>query len=340
MIITKTPFRISFFGGGTDYPAWLKENNGSVIGTTINKYCYISCRVLPPFFEHKHRIVYSVVENVKTVSEIQHPSVRAALEYIGIDDGIEIHHDGDLPAKTGLGSSSSFTVGLLHALYAMKGVMLSKKQLASEAIHIEKNILKENVGLQDQILVSTGGFKKIAFTSESAFQETPITIHDKRLNELKSHLMLFFTGISRFASSIAGKKIKNIPKKKYELALMCEMVEEAISIITSGKNICEFGQLLNESWKLKRTLTDNITNSFIDNIYDNAMETGAIGGKILGAGGGGFMLIFAKPQDQTRIKKRLKKFLCVPFDFEKHGSQVIVFQPESSGFNYPNHGCL
>ena len=152
--------------------------------------------------------------------------------------------------------------------------------------------------------------------------------------------MLFFTGISRFASSIAGKKIENIPKKKYELALMREMVEEAISIITSGKNICEFGQLLNESWKLKRTLTDNITNSFIDNIYDNAMETGALGGKILGAGGGGFMLIFAKPQDQTRIKKRLKKFLCVPFDFEKHGSQVVVFQPESSDFNYPNHGCL
>jgi D-glycero-alpha-D-manno-heptose-7-phosphate kinase len=338
MIITKTPFRISFFGGGTDYPAWLKENNGSVIGTTINKYCYISCRVLPPFFEHKHRIVYSIVENVKTVSEIQHPSVRAALEYIGIDDGIEIHHDGDLPAKTGLGSSSSFTVGLLHALYAMKGVMLSKKQLASEAIHIEKNILKENVGLQDQILVSTGGFKKIEFASESVFQETPIIIHDGRLNELKSHLMLFFTGISRFASSIAGKKIKNIPKKKYELALMREMVEEAISIITSGKDICEFGQLLNESWKLKRTLTDNITNSFIDNIYDNAMETGALGGKILGAGGGGFMLIFAKPQDQTRIRKRLKKFLCVPFDFEKHGSQVIVFQPEPLDFNHPNHG--
>ena len=340
MIITKTPFRISFFGGGTDYPAWLKENNGSVIGTTINKYCYISCRVLPPFFENKHRIVYSIVENVKTISEIQHPSVRAVLEYMGIDDGIEIHHNGDLPARTGLGSSSSFTVGLLHALYAMKGVMLSKKKLASEAIHIEKNILKENVGLQDQILVSTGGFKKIEFASESVFQETPIIIHDGRLNELKSHLMLFFTGISRFASSIAGEKIKNIPKKKYELTLMREMVEEAISIITSGKNICEFGQLLNESWKLKRTLTDNITNSFIDNIYNNAMETGAIGGKILGAGGGGFMLIFAKPQDQTRIKKRLKKFLCVPFDFEKHGSQVIVFQPESSGFNYPNHGCL
>jgi D-glycero-alpha-D-manno-heptose-7-phosphate kinase len=320
MIITKTPFRISFFGGGTDYPAWLKENNGSVIGTTINKYCYISCRVLPPFFEHKHRIVYSIVENVKTVSEIQHPSVRAALEYMGIDDGIEIHHDGDLPAKTGLGSSSSFTVGLLHALYAMKGVMLSKKQLASEAIHIEKNILKENVGLQDQILVSTGGFKKIEFASESVFQETPIIVHDGRLNELKSHLMLFFTGISRFASSIAGKKIENIPKKKYELALMREMVEEAISIITSGKNICEFGKLLNESWKLKRTLTDNITNSFIDNIYDNAMETGAIGGKILGAGGGGFMLLFAKPQDQTRIKKQHKSTTASPQYFSSNCS--------------------
>ena len=340
MIITKTPFRISFFGGGTDYPAWLGENKGSVLGTTINKYCYISCRSLPPFFEHKHRIVYSKVENVKTVSEIQHPSVRAVLEYMGVDVGMEIHHDGDLPARAGLGSSSSFTVGLLHALYAMKGEMPPKIRLASEAIHIEKDILRENVGLQDQIFASEGGFIKIDFIDEKNFYTSPVTISSGRLEELQSHLMLFFTGISRYASNVAGKKIENIPNKKKELSRMYEMVEEGLSILTGESNICEFGALLNESWKLKRSLGDSITSPFIDSVYENAMNAGAVGGKLLGAGGGGFMLIFAKPQDQTRIKKRLKKFLCVPFDFEKHGSQVIVFQPESSGFNYPNHGCL
>ncbi|SVE05851.1 uncharacterized protein METZ01_LOCUS458705, partial [marine metagenome] len=216
MIITKTPFRISFFGGGTDYPAWCNENKGSVLGTTIDKYCYISCRRLPPFFSNKHRIVYSKIEAVQSVSEIEHPAVRAALEYMSVTDGMEIHHDGDLPARTGLGSSSSFTVGLLHALYAMKGEMLSKKRLALEAIHIERNILKEHVGLQDQILVSIGGFNKIDFADENTFQETHITIHKEKLDELKSHLMLFFTGISRFASDIAKEKIKSIPKKKKE----------------------------------------------------------------------------------------------------------------------------
>ena len=340
MIITKTPFRISFFGGGTDYPAWFNENKGSVLGTTIDKYCYISCRCLPPFFEHKHRIAYSKVETVKTVSEIQHPAVRAILEYMGINNGMEIHHDGDLPARTGLGSSSSFTVGLLHALYAMKGEMLSKKRLALEAIHIEKDILKENVGLQDQVFASVGGFKKIDFIDKATFHEMPITIANKRFDELRDHLMLFFTGISRFASTIAEKKIKNIPNRKKELTLMCEMVEEGISILTSDTNLCEFGQLLHESWKLKRSLSDGITTPFIDDIYSSAMDAGAIGGKLLGAGGGGFMLIFAKPQDQPAIKKRLRKFLSVPFEFDRLGSQVIVFQPGILDINYPNHGSL
>ena len=338
MIITKTPYRISFFGGGTDYPAWLKENNGAVLGTTINKYCYISCRTLPPFFEHKHRIVYSKVENVKTVSEIQHPSVRAALEYMNVDGGMEIHHDGDLPARAGLGSSSSFTVGLLHALYAMKGEMPEKKHLANEAIHIEKDILKENVGLQDQIFASEGGFIRIDFNDEKKFNTSPITIHNKRLKELESHLMLFFTGISRYASTVAGKKIENIPKKKKELSQMLEMVDEAISILTHDTDISEFGKLLHESWKLKRSLSDSVTTSFINEIYSSAMDAGAIGGKLLGAGGGGFMLIFAKPQDQPKIKKRLNKFLSVPFEFDRLGSQVIVFQPDTLIANYLENG--
>ena len=310
------------------------------MGTTINKYCYISCRLLPPFFEHKHRIVYSKVETVKTISEIQHPAVRATLEYMGINNGMEIHYDGDLPARAGLGSSSSFTVGLLHALYAMKGEMLSKKRLASEAIHIEKDILKENVGLQDQVFASVGGFKKIDFINGNTFHEIPITVINERFNELRDHLMLFFTGISRFASNIAEKKIENIPNRKKELTLMCEMVDEGISILTSDTNICEFGKLLHESWKLKRSLSDNITTSFIDDVYSSAMDAGAIGGKLLGAGGGGFMLIFAKPQNQPEIKKRLRKFLSVPFEFDRLGSQVIVFQPDALDLNYPYHGFL
>lgn len=329
MIITKTPFRISFFGGGTDYPAWLNENKGSVLGTTIDKYCYINCRRLPPFFSNKHRIVYSKIEAVQSVSEIKHPSVRATLEYMGITDGMEIHHDGDLPARTGLGSSSSFTVGLLHALYGMKGKMPSKQSLAIEATHIEKNILKENVGLQDQIFASEGGFMKIEFFDEQNFHTSPITLHNERLTELQSHLMLFFTGISRFASNIAGKKIENIPNKKKELTRMYEMVEEAISILTTSTNICEFGKLLDESWKLKRSLCDSITTPVIDDMYTSATSAGAIGGKLLGAGGGGFMLLFAKPQDQPEIKRRLKNFLFVPFKFDKLGSQVIVFQPST-----------
>ena len=327
MIITKTPFRISFFGGGTDYPAWLNEHKGSVLGTTIDKYCYISCRHLPPFFSNKHRIVYSKIEAVQSVSEIQHPAVRATLEYMGITEGMEIHHDGDLPARTGLGSSSSFTVGLLHALYAMNGKMPSKKSLALEAIHIEKNILKENVGLQDQIFASVGGLNKIDFINESTFHEFPITIHSKRLEEFRDHLMLFYTGVSRYASNIAGEKIKNIPNRKKELALMYEMVEEGLSILTGESNICEFGALLNESWKLKRSLGDSITSPFIDSVYENAMNAGAVGGKLLGAGGGGFMLIFAQPQDQPKIKQCLKNLLSVPFNFESLGSQVIVSQP-------------
>ena len=340
MIITKTPFRISFFGGGTDYPTWLNEHKGSVLGTTIDKYCYISCRHLPPFFSNKHRIVYSKIEAVQSVSEIQHPAVRATLEYMGITEGMEIHHDGDLPAKAGLGSSSSFTVGLLHALYGMKGEMPPKIRLASEAIHIEKDILRENVGLQDQIFASEGGFIKIDFIDEKNFYTSPVTISSGRLEELQSHLMLFFTGISRYASNVAGKKIENIPNKKKELSQMYEMVEEGVSILTSNTDVCEFGKLLHESWKLKRSLSDSVTTPLVDSIYSSARDAGAIGGKLLGAGGGGFMLIFAKPQDQPKIKESLKDFLSVPFEFDRLGSQVIVFQPETLGSHYPDHGSL
>ncbi|MDR4498225.1 MAG: hypothetical protein MRK02_09945 [Candidatus Scalindua sp.] len=328
MIISKTPFRISFFGGGTDYPVWYRENGGDVLATTIDKYCYISCRYLPPFFEHKHRIVYSKIDNVKNISEIKHPAVRAILEYMKIDKGMEIHHDGDLPARTGIGSSSSFTVGMLHALYALKGTMPNKTQLANEAIHIERNVLEEHVGSQDQVLAANGGFKRIRFNHEDSFDIIPITIGKIKMQSLHDHLMLYFTGISRFASEIAKTQIENIPKKKQELSTMQQMVNEAISILNGNESLAEFGKLLHESWKLKMSLSDKISNSHIEEIYNVAREAGAIGGKLLGAGGGGFLLLFARPEDQPSIKKQLGKLIRVPFNFENQGSQIVVYEPD------------
>lgn len=329
MIISRTPFRISFFGGGTDYPVWYRENEGAVLATTIDKYCYITCRYLPPFFEHKYRIVYSEIEGVKEISEIEHPSARATLQFMNITDGVEIHHDGDLPARTGLGSSSSFTVGLLHALYALKGIMPTKMQLAQDAINIEQNIIKENVGSQDQILASFGGFNKITFNADNSFHVNPMIVSNDKLQQLQNHLMFYFTGFSRFASDIAKSQVENTNNKKHELWIMRQMVDEAILILNNGKrDITEFGTLLHESWKLKKSLSDKISNPQIDAIYESAREAGAIGGKLIGAGGGGFILIFAKPEDQHKIKENLKGLLSVPFKFDYQGSQIIVYQPE------------
>lgn len=331
MIISRTPFRISFFGGGTDYPAWYEDNGGAVLATTINKYCYISCRYLPPFFDHKHRIVYSKIENVKDVSEIQHPAVKAALEFKGVKEGVEIHHDGDLPARTGLGSSSSFTVGLLHAIYALKGIMPSKQVLASEAIHVERNILKEHVGSQDQVLAAYGGFNKISFNSDHTFQVSPVILNQARLQQLQDHLMLYFTGLSRHASEIAKKQIENTNKKKAELLAMHKMVDEALNILCDGnRSILDFGRLLHESWRLKKSLTDAISTPYVDEIYNAAHSAGAVGGKLLGAGGGGFMVFFSRPEEQPKIKERLKGLLLVPFKFETSGSQIVVYQPDLS----------
>jgi len=327
MIISRTPFRISFFGGGTDYKEWFEENGGSVLATTIDKYCYITCRYLPPFFEHKSRIIYSKMEQIQNIDEIQHPSVRETLRFMNIKKGVEIHHDGDLPARTGLGSSSSFTVGLLHALYALKGVMPSKVQLAKDAIYIEQEMIKENVGCQDQALAATGGFNKIEFGGSNHLNVRPITISKERLDLLQDHLMLFYSGLSRTASEIAGEQIKNIPRKKKELKTMYQMVDEAINILNGNGDITAFGKLLDENWKLKRSLCDRISNSYIDNIYDVALNSGAIGGKLLGAGGGGFVLFFVNPKNQSKLKAKLKSLLYVPFRFENLGSQIIFYQP-------------
>lgn len=325
MIISRTPFRVSFFGGGTDYPAWTKERPGAVLGTSINKYCYLTCRRLPPFFEYRSRILYSRVEHVQKLDEIQHPAVREALRFMNIDEGVEIHHDGDLPARTGLGSSSSFTVGLLNALHGLKGVMPSKMDLALGAIEVEQNRCRENVGAQDQVLAAFGGFNRIDFVPGRPIQVTPVIIPAPRLEALQSHLLLFFTGFSRLATEVAGDVVQAIPARKNELTRLLELLEEAVKVLNGGSDLAEFGNLLHEAWQLKRALSPRVSSPAIDGLYERARKAGAIGGKLLGAGGGGFMLVFARPEDHAAIRRELSGFLHVPFRFEFLGSQIIFF---------------
>jgi D-glycero-alpha-D-manno-heptose-7-phosphate kinase len=328
MIITRTPFRISFFGGGTDYPLWYRQHGGAVLATTIDKYCYISCRPLPPFFEHKHRIVYSNIENVRCTDAIVHPAVRAILSWANVTDGLEIHHDGDLPARSGLGSSSSFTVGLVHVLYAMRGHLASKQTLANDAIHIEQNLIGESVGSQDQISAAYGGFNLIEFHRESSFSVSPIIISNSRKTELHSHLMLCFTGFSRFSNEIAKSKIQNFNNREVELLHIRRMVDQALEILgDTNIPIEEFGKLLDESWQLKKNLSEKISSPEIDKIYSAARMAGAIGGKILGAGGGGFMLLFARPEKHAAIRASLSNLVHVTFSFDDTGSRVVLYQP-------------
>lgn len=329
MIITQTPLRISFFGGGTDYPVWYKENGGAVLSTTINKYCYISCRYLPPFFNYKYRIRYVEREETQTVDEIKHNSVRECLKFINLNHGIEMVHTSDIPARSGVGSSSAFTVGFLQALNALKGKMVTKRQLARDAINVEHNLIKENVGTQDQVAVVFGGLNKIDFGGDDEFYVSPITITKEKVELLQSHLMMFFSGFSRNASDIAGEQIKKTPALKNELHEMKEMVNKAVEILNSDScDIKEFGKLLHESWQIKRSLTHRISSNEIDAIYETACRAGALGGKLLGAGGGGFILIFAEPAVQSRIKEKLKNTVYVPFCFEKLGSQVIMYSTQ------------
>ncbi len=329
MIISRTPFRVSFFGGGTDYPGWYEDHQGAVLATTIDKYCYITCRYLPPFFEHKSRIIYSIIEHVqKDIDDIKHPAVREVFRFLNIHDGIEIHHDGDLPARSGLGSSSSFTVGLLNAIYALKGIMPTKERLAKEAIHIEQDLCKENVGCQDQVLAAYGGFNFIEFGGNQHLHVRRVTIPQQQMDFLQNHLMMFFTGFARTASEIAAQQVQNIPKKQKELSEMYQMVLTATDILNSN-DLSGLGKLLNESWQIKRSLSNKITTPHIDELYNAAMDAGADGGKLLGAGGGGFLLMFVKPERQNKVRERLKKFLEIPFKFETLGSQIIFYQPDS-----------
>ena len=324
MIICKTPFRISFFGGGTDYPAWIRDHGGAVLGTTIDKYTYITCRYLPSFFDHKYRIVYSQMENVKSIDDIVHPSVRECIRFSGVQTGLEIHHDSDLPARSGLGSSSAFTVGLLNCLNSLKGESISINTLAKDAIHVEQDLIGENVGCQDQVHAAYGGFNLIEFIKNGNFKVNPMIIKNETIHAIQDHCLLFFTGISRFASMIAKDQIENIPKKTNELFEMMSMVNTAKNILESKKvDIDDFGLLLHENWKIKRFLSNSITNDKIDEIYSLGRKAGALGGKLLGAGSGGFILFFAKPTSHIRIKKTLKSLLHVPFKFEKNGTNVI-----------------
>ncbi|OGP15323.1 MAG: kinase [Deltaproteobacteria bacterium GWA2_55_10] len=328
MIISRTPHRISFFGGGTDYPSWYRENGGKVLGAAIDKYCYISCRELPPFFKHRHRIAYSKVETVTEMDEIQHPSVKETLKYMNIGYGLEIHHDGDIPARSGMGSSSAFTVGLLKALYAIEGRIISKESLYKEAIHIEQDLIKENVGSQDQVWAACGGLNTIEFMQNNSIVVKPIIMEGERLKLFESKFMLFFTGISRNASEIAEEQIQNTARNKAELREMQKLVDEAEKILTSENgDFTSFGRLLDSTWKLKRRLSRKISSGEIDDVYGTAIKNGAVGGKLLGAGGGGFILFYVEPEERQRLKDALKGYLHIPFRFEFNGSEIIVYKP-------------
>lgn len=329
MVITRTPLRVSFFGGGTDYPVWYREHGGAVLSTTIDKCCYITCRYLPPFFEYHSRISYSRVENVGRNDAITHPSVRGCLEYLGIREGVEIHHVADLPARTGLGTSSAFTVGLLLGLYALRNQMRDKHTLAKEAIHVEQEMLQEAVGAQDQVSAAYGGFNRIDFRPDGSIDAVRIPMSQARLADLEQHLALYFTGFSRIASEIAQEQLRVTPQKKKELETMRQLVDDAEKVVTNpNQSLDEFGRLLHESWKIKRSLTQKITSSSIDEIYEAGLNAGAIGGKLLGAGGGGFMLFYVPPERRQALRTRLKHLLCVPFAFSNRGSQVVVYEPE------------
>jgi len=328
LIISRTPFRISFFGGGTDYPAWYSEHGGAVLATTIDRYCYISVRELPPFFDHRFRVVYSIVENVKEIGDIQHPAVRGVLEWMKVSKGLEIHHDGDLPARSGLGSSSAFTVGLINAVHALDGHHVSKEKLANEAIHVEQCVLHERVGLQDQVSAAFGGFNHITIAQNGTYSVTPMVLPVERLQALQSHLMLVFTGISRTANEVAETVVTNLKNKAAEMKTMQEMVDHAISIISSPKtDLLDLGRLMKEAWQLKRALSDRVTNWTVDDLLDTAIRAGAVGGKLLGAGGGGFMLLFVRPEDHDKVRAALNKLITVPFKFEMSGGRIVLYQP-------------
>ena len=328
MIITRTPFRLSFFGGGTDYNPWYQKHGGIVLATAIKQYCYLTVRLLPPYFDHKTRIVYSKIESINKISEIKHPSVRACLSYLKISDGLEIHHDGDLPARSGLGSSSSFTVGLLNALHALNKNMISPKDLASEAIHVEQNIINESVGIQDQIMAAHGSFRIIKMGPGKHWNVNSMLLRDDYYKEVESHIILGFSGISRYAEENAKKKVQNIRSGKTieQLHAMTELAHEGIQAFKTHESLDLIGSLMDKNWQLKRQLADGVSGEWMDDLYQTAIKNGAFGGKLMGAGGGGFFYFIAPPSKHQQIREALSQIkLWVPFKMDHSGSQVIFY---------------
>lgn len=325
MIITKTPFRMSFFGGGTDLPEFFNEYGGSVISTSFDKYCYVNVRHLPRFFEYKTEVVYSKMERVTTVNEIAHPAIREAMKYLDMHE-IRLTYEGDLPARSGLGTSSSFAVGMLSAFYALKGKYVDKKKLAKDAIYLERSLCNEAGGWQDQVAASFGGLNRINF-HEDDFHVQPIIIRPERKKRLNENLLLFFTGFTHFSAEVqASNRSKDTTKEKQE---MLQLVDEAERILTDDKSdLDEFGKLLDHTWKLKRKTGSGISTDYIDQLYERGTKAGALGGKLLGAGGGGFLMFYVPPDRQERVCIAMADLLHVPFEFEDGGSKVIYFVPE------------
>ncbi len=327
MIITKTPFRMSFFGGGTDFPEFYRENGGAVISSTFDKYCYVNVRHLPRFFDYSTELSYSRIERVNNLEEIRHPAIREAMKYLNMHE-LRLTYEADLPARSGLGTSSSFAVGMLCAFYALKGKYVDKRRLANDAIFLERELCKEAGGVQDQIAAAFGGLNKISFDIEG-YTVNPIIISPERKEQLNRNLMLFFTGFSRFSSDIQESAQKTMKDRKQQLLEMLELVDEAEKVLVSEMNLKEFGKLLDYTWKLKRGITDKVSTNFIDDIYKKAIQAGAIGGKLLGAGGGGFLLFYVEEEEKKRnVKKALENLLYVPFQFEDAGVQVIHYTSE------------
>jgi len=339
MIISRTPFRVSFFGGGTDYRGWFQEHGGAVLTSTVNYYCYLTCRFMPQFFEHKSRVVWSQIELVKDHDEIAHPVVKAILQHLNIERGVEIFHHGDLPARSGLGSSSAFTVGLLHALHALLGKLTSKRELAEQAIMVEQQLLAENVGVQDQIETAFGGLNRIDIRTDGTFEVRPIVLPAERLTALQDRLVMFYTGISRHASEIAAEQVASIPRTTPQLHKIRALVDQAESVL-GGNDISDFGRILHESWMMKKSLSARIAPGSIDEMYDCGLAAGASGGKLLGAGGGGFLLFFVEPEKRAGLVKALSHLLEVPVAFDRSGTQIIFYEPdEIAGRQLPANGA-
>lgn len=323
MIISKTPYRVSFFGGGTDYPFWFKKNKGLIIGTSIDKYCYITLRSLPPFFNNKHRLVWSKIETVDNYSQIEHPAIRECLKLYNIKNGLEIHHVGDLPARSGIGSSSSFAVGLISALNCYKKNKNSKKEIAKRAIMFEQKILKEVVGVQDQIFASHGGFLSISINENSDYSISNLIKKNPIIKDLENHITLMYTGVSRYSSNIAIKQKQDFNKKNEAYETLYQLTKEAKNVIENQFSIKDLGLILDETWKIKKTLSNKISNKLIDEIYEVAKHCGVYGGKIIGAGGGGFILFLTNKNSKKKLKSKLKNFLEVPIKFENEGTKII-----------------